>query len=705
MINSKIEILDCTLRDGSYEVDFQFTPEDTAVISAALETSGIKLIEIGHGLGLNASNMGKGKAPCNDEDYMKSVSKALVSAKWGMFFIPGIGQIDNLRLAADYDMDFIRIGTNVTEVNNAAFIIEQAKKYNMHVSVNLMKSYAVSPEELAELARISYESGADLVYIVDSAGSMLPEDVKKYFEKINEITSIPLGLHCHDNLSLGIANILSAIEFGVRRVDSTLQGLGRGGGNPATEILVAVFEKKGFHTGIHMNLLMDISENLIRPLLHGKGYDSLDITAGYAGFHSSYLKTILKYADQYSVDPRDLIIGVCEEDRIYAPDQLVEKVASNLKKGKGDSLQIAALPQYKFSATKNEKNISISLSDAVIEIANTISAIAKKRRISSVFNIVSTLYPTSNAIISRFIQEHFGYVIGSAEVDNLDQLSEILCSIDGIVDILIIDSDTTPYLAKSLFEYARSNIQKSTILNYKDSDIWVSSVVRQLSAIIDGLYNHQIGVIGVNNLSYKFILNIIEQGAIVLLSGSSQTELLKCRDYIQAASLNGAIPKIFQNSLDAAAQSDVLISFSRGEKVITQELVSAMHGDIIMDAGVGSVSNEAIIYANSKSFRVIRPDMRAAIAAELTSILGTNRIVNELMGYGEINGIPVIAGGIVGSPGDVVVDNITNPTKVVGVADGSGKVLYKNTGEYTERIRLVEEELYKNKILGKHSYR
>ena len=82
-------ILEVTLRDGSYLIDFQFTAEDTANIAAALEGIGFRWIEIGHGLGLNASHSGKGTAAATDEEYLDAASQALQHTKWGMFFIPG----------------------------------------------------------------------------------------------------------------------------------------------------------------------------------------------------------------------------------------------------------------------------------------------------------------------------------------------------------------------------------------------------------------------------------------------------------------------------------------------------------------------------------------------------------------------------------------------------------------------------------------
>src|SRR5438270_12371293 len=98
------EILEVTLRDGSYLIDFQFTAEDTATIAAALESIGFRWIEVGHGLGLNASKSGKGVAAGTDEEYLEAAAQAVKQAKWGMFFIPGIGGEEDLRLAARYGM-------------------------------------------------------------------------------------------------------------------------------------------------------------------------------------------------------------------------------------------------------------------------------------------------------------------------------------------------------------------------------------------------------------------------------------------------------------------------------------------------------------------------------------------------------------------------------------------------------------------------
>ncbi len=259
------DILEVTLRDGSYLIDFQFTAEDTATIAAALESIGFRWIEIGHGLGLNASQAGKGMAAATDEGYMEAAAQALQDAKWGMFFIPGIGREEDIRLAADYGMSFLRIGTNVTEAAQAQPYIALAKELGLIVSYNAMKSYAVSPPEFGAVVAQARNWGADIACLVDSAGSMDPDSVAAYLRAAKAESESPLGYHGHDNLSLAMANTLRAIEEGAVLVDSSLQGMGRSAGNAVTEVLVAILQRRGSMQHIDLKAAMDVGQGLIQP--------------------------------------------------------------------------------------------------------------------------------------------------------------------------------------------------------------------------------------------------------------------------------------------------------------------------------------------------------------------------------------------------------------------------------------------------------
>lgn len=333
---NKLRILETTLRDGSYAINFQFTANDTRVIASALENVGFELIEIGHGIGLNASNCGKGEASETDEAYLKAASETLKKAKFGMFCIPGIARLEDIDMAADYGMGFIRIGTNVTEVEESLKYIERAKKYGMFISANFMKSYAMEPKEFAKRAKLTQKYGSDVLCVVDSAGGMLASEMEDYFKTVRDVCDIPLAYHGHDNLGLAIANSLRAVELGASIVDSSLQGLGRSAGNASTEILVAVLNRMGVELRIDPLKVMDIGEKYIYPLLTKCGFRSIDIVSGFAQFHSSYMGVIHKYSDKYQIDPRKLIIEVCKFDKVNATDELVEKIARELMEKAGD---------------------------------------------------------------------------------------------------------------------------------------------------------------------------------------------------------------------------------------------------------------------------------------------------------------------------------------------------------------------------------
>ena len=332
LLTEPVNILECTLRDGSYAIDFQFTRQDTENIVRLLENAGFTMIEVGHGMGLGASEKGKGIAAETDETYLKTTAETIKKASWGMFCIPGIAELSHIDMAADYGMKFIRIGSNLENYRQSKLFIEKAKSYEMFVCSNFMKSYVLTPNDFTKYALECHNYGSDLVYIVDSAGGMFPEDLERYVLAVREKSdTLKLGFHGHHNLGMGVANALKAVELGIKIVDSSLQGFGRSAGNTPTEQIICALMRKGFDLSIDIIEVMNIGEKYIQPLINSKGLSSLDIVAGLALFHSSYMPIIKKYAIQYRVDPRHLIIAVCEDDKVNAAEELVENKAKYLQ--------------------------------------------------------------------------------------------------------------------------------------------------------------------------------------------------------------------------------------------------------------------------------------------------------------------------------------------------------------------------------------
>ncbi len=338
----RINVLDNTLRDGSYAVDFSFTPADTATICAELERAGVRYIEIGHGAGLGATARGLHPAVATDEEYLRAARSALVSARFGMFCIPGIASVDDIDAAADHGMGFIRVGTDVTRVAESRPYLERAKRRGLFATANLMKSYAVPPAQFAEAAAQSASFGADVVYLVDSAGSMFPEDVITYVEALRRRSQVRFGFHGHDNLGMAVCNSLFSADHGASFVDSSLKGIGRSAGNAATELVVASLDKRGYDTGIDVLRLLGVGDECACPLLRRPIFSSLDVVSGYAGFHTNFLPKVLVAAAEYAVDPARLIIGLCDIDRFDVSDEDLRRVAIRMRRGQSESRSVGA---------------------------------------------------------------------------------------------------------------------------------------------------------------------------------------------------------------------------------------------------------------------------------------------------------------------------------------------------------------------------
>lgn len=338
-------IFECTLRDSSYVVNFQFTAEHTRLLCKGLEDAGFDHIEIGHGLGLGASTPEIGVAAERDEAYLEAAASVLTRARWGTFFIPGIAEPRHLDLAAAYGMHFVRIGTNITEFRDARAHVEHARALGMTVSVNLMKTYAVDPAGFHQIVREIGTWGPDSIYVVDSAGCMLPDDVRTYVRAIREETGADAGVHTHHNLQLAVSNALVALEEGARFVDTTLRGIGRSAGNAQTEVLVALLQRRGAAQGIDLMRTVALADDVFLPLMRTlaktapgahpeeveRGSSALELVLGLARCHSGFVPLMLNVAAEAGVNPLQLIMAVSARDCIRPTRVLCEEVAAELR--------------------------------------------------------------------------------------------------------------------------------------------------------------------------------------------------------------------------------------------------------------------------------------------------------------------------------------------------------------------------------------
>lgn len=325
-----INIIENTLRDGSYVIDFQFTKEQTKQVVKELDQMGFKYIEVGHGLGLGAHDNPKcGFSAETDEVYIRKARESAVNAQIVCFFIPGIGSLEDIRAAKSNGLDFIRCGININEFRALMPYAEEAKKLGLTLAINLMKSYAVKSYEFSNVVQeIDSWQLADVIYLVDSAGCMFPTEVNEYIDRARQKMSTPMGFHGHNNLSLGIANSIQAIQSGATFVDTCVRGMGRSAGNAQTEIFIWALTKLGIDTGIDLYDLYDFADATILPIMRKQqGLSSDEIHIGVSKFHTSYLEMVEKSVREFNVPTKRLIKSVSDVNCLNPNQQLFDSIA------------------------------------------------------------------------------------------------------------------------------------------------------------------------------------------------------------------------------------------------------------------------------------------------------------------------------------------------------------------------------------------
>lgn len=419
----QVEILECSLRDGSYAIDFNFTSSDTELLVNKLSTIGFNWIEIGHGFGMGAELAGKGAMPNNDLALLKA-ARECTSAKIGMFYIPELSSKEQLLAAAENGLDFVRIGANATEATTAFSQLSYAKKLGLTVGMNFMKSYAVSAKEFGTLSRQAVECGADIIYLVDSVGGMTPWEVEEYFSETKKNCRCEMGFHGHDNLKMAVANTLKAHECGARFLDATIMGIGRGAGNAASEALACLLEDSGVPTGIDIGGLLKLADTYVWPLLSNLTmYSTKEVAMGYGKFHSSHLPKVTAASQKYNADLKELIIRMGKHDPVHVDPQKLEETAKELKNS-SDNTESLALTSY--PGLKSFQD-TISLNDsAVSELIKGIAVTcAKRRKAIPVLELDIINSETENLIIAEHIWDSERIVAGRLTAGSISKLISV----------------------------------------------------------------------------------------------------------------------------------------------------------------------------------------------------------------------------------------------------------------------------------------
>lgn len=326
-----IHLVDTSLRDGSHAVSHQFTEEQIKSIAGGLDHAGIDFIEVSHGDGLGGSSINYGRALLTDEQMIKAAASVIKKSALTVLLLPGIGTQEHLKMAVDCGARAVRVATHVTEADIAEQHIGLAKKMGLTAFGFLMLSHMRPPEAIVEQAKLFEAFGADIIYMADSAGAMLPGDVTARITAVADAVKIPVGYHAHASLGLSIANALAAVQAGASFLDGTCRGLGGGAGNAQLEVLVGVLQKAGYSTNAGFYEVMDVAEKVVEPLMRRpQVIRNAALIQGYAGVYSSFLLHTYRAAEKYGLNPRDVLVELGQREMVGGQEDMIIDVAHEL---------------------------------------------------------------------------------------------------------------------------------------------------------------------------------------------------------------------------------------------------------------------------------------------------------------------------------------------------------------------------------------
>jgi 4-hydroxy 2-oxovalerate aldolase len=342
MTTTDYRLIDSTLRDGSHAISHQYYAEDVIKIVEGLDRAGVQVIEIAHGDGLGGSSFNYGFSAVPEKELIAQACETTQQAQIACLMLPGIGLADDLREVRELGVSVARIAVHCTEADITEQHIKVAKELGMEAIGFLMMAHMNSPEGLVEQALLMQSYGADTIYIADSAGAMTVEDVRRRVSALVKALDIPLGVHAHNNLAMAVANSIAAYEEGAKNLDGTSAGLGAGAGNCPTEILAAVSTKYGIETGVDPLILMDVAEEVVRPLMpRQQVIDRAGLLLGYAGVYGSFLLHAERAAARYNVPISEILLELGRRQVVGGQEDMIIDVALELARKHAEAEVIA----------------------------------------------------------------------------------------------------------------------------------------------------------------------------------------------------------------------------------------------------------------------------------------------------------------------------------------------------------------------------
>lgn len=274
---NELKLIDVTLRDGGYVNNFNYSKSQVIEIVQLLDKGNVNFIELGYCKGSPFDLANCGLTSNITAELLVELKAVTQQAKLGVMAHPKNVNGDDLALLAAAGLDLVRICVTPDNIKLALRLIRSAKALGLTVSANFVRMSRYQLSEVITAMQDCEREGVDMIYIADSLGNLQPKKVVSLISGMKALLNCAIGFHAHDNLGLANFNTISAIEQGASIIDSSLQGMGKGGGNLRTEVIAHILKQSGvtLRKPLKLNYLIEAASKVQLFVSDNKEHDAL----------------------------------------------------------------------------------------------------------------------------------------------------------------------------------------------------------------------------------------------------------------------------------------------------------------------------------------------------------------------------------------------------------------------------------------------
>ncbi|MBQ1555746.1 MAG: aldolase catalytic domain-containing protein [Clostridia bacterium] len=248
-----VRVLDATIRDGGLVNNFYFDDEFVRALYLANVKAGVDYMEFGYKASkelFSPDKFGKWKF-CDEADIRSIVGDNNTDLKISV--MADVGRTDFRRdiiPRSESVIDMVRVATYINTIPAALEMVEYCHELGYETTVNIMAISNASDVDIDGALELICRSHVDGIYLVDSYGSLYPEQIARLSEKYlsyGEAAGKYIGMHAHNNQQLAFANTIESMSLGVSYLDATVCSMGRGAGNCAMELLLGFFKNPKYN--------------------------------------------------------------------------------------------------------------------------------------------------------------------------------------------------------------------------------------------------------------------------------------------------------------------------------------------------------------------------------------------------------------------------------------------------------------------------